>query len=77
MDTYFFILEENRRAGAEIENSHGSAMTWRILKRAGVEYAKWSAGAYGAATLTTDAEGLRPLRSSGPPTRRRRLSLGQ
>ena len=31
-------------------------MTWRILKRAGVEPAKWTAGAYGAATLTTDAE---------------------
>ena len=31
-------------------------MTWRILKRAGVEPAKWSVGAYGAATLTTDAE---------------------
>lgn len=31
-------------------------MTWRILKRAGVEPARWSAGAYGAATLTTDPE---------------------
>jgi len=31
-------------------------MTWRVLKRAGVEPAKWTAGAYGAATLTTDAE---------------------
>ena len=33
-------------------------MTWRMLKRAGVEPAKskWGAGAYGAATLTTDPE---------------------